>query len=394
MNDTSIKETMEQINIPEDMQKRIIHNLCQQTVEGNYRYKYKSKNFRKALLSAAAFLLILGTASIPVRAGIRYLVKQRMESIPHEELETNLEMQQNQTADADSFSRDYSQNEQLRMAELFKAYQNGTFPQGQLLLIESEDQIPEDALCYLKSTSCFYLPDRDLTDEELLEIIEFNYKRDYALTLDPEVQAVVEEQEKEQKEIRAKVQAGNGISEAEAVEIAKEWMNSFFGVSADGMEETIYLDDGRFEVPIYHITYSIRSNCYYYFSISTIDGSIMSVDRSLSSLWHSSDVTDATEEQARTQITENYQTALRFLREQLEIQDDFKTAYCLYRAEDGKMISEVLAYFFQKEDGDFYFVDFYRNTNEFCGFSYTTDEWFRQMSERENATLITLPPEG
>lgn len=391
MNGTNIKETINQVNIPEDMQKEIIRNLQKQEDLGKYKYNYKSHTFKRTLLSAAALLLIMGTISIPVQAGIRYLVKARMESIPAEEMEATLEMMQTQTVGADSFSREYSQNEKQRRAELFTAYQNGTFPHGQLLLIESEDQIPDNTLCYLKSTSCFYLPDRELTDEEILEIIEFNYKREYSLSLDPEVQAVMEEREKEQNEIKEKVQADNGITEAEAVTIAQNWMNSFFNVSPNGMEETIYLDDEMFEVPIYHITYDIQSTCYYYFSISTIDGSIMSIDISLAS-W--GDAPEITEEQATAQMSENYQTALRFLNEQLEIRDEFETVYCLYRAEDGKLISRVLSYFFQKADGDFYLVTFRCGNSEFSNYTHATAEWFKQLSERENAVLITLSPEN
>ena len=378
MNGTNIKETINQVNIPEDMQKEIIRNLQKQEDLGKYKYNYKSHTFKRTLLSAAALLLIMGTISIPVQAGIRYLVKARMESIPAEEMEATLEMMQTQTVGADSFSREYSQNEKQRRAELFTAYQNGTFPHGQLLLIESDDQIPDNTLCYL-------------TDEEILEIIEFNYKREYSLSLDPEVQAVMEEREKEQNEIKEKVQADNGITEAEAVTIAQNWMNSFFNVSPNGMEETIYLDDEMFEVPIYHITYDIQSTCYYYFSISTIDGSIMSIDISLAS-W--GDAPEITEEQAKAQMSENYQTALRFLNEQLEIRDEFETVYCLYRAEDGKLISRVLSYFFQKADGDFYLVTFRCGNSEFSNYTHATAEWFKQLSERENAVLITLSPEN
>lgn len=391
MNDTNIKETIDQVNIPEDMQEEIIQNLRRQENSGRYKYNYKSHAFKRTLLTAAALLLIVGTLSIPVQAGIRYLVKARMESIPAEEMEATLEMLQAQAVDGDSFSREYSQNEKQRWAELFRAYQNGTFPQGQLLLIESEDQIPDNTLCYLKSTSCFYLPDRELTDEEIWEIIEFNYKREYSLSLDPEVQTVMEEREKEQNEIQEKVQADEGITEAEAVTIAQNWMNSFFGVSPDGMEETIYLDDEMFEVPIYHITYSIQSNCYYYFSISTIDGSIMSIDVSSSSRLNDPDMT---EEQAKAQIYENYPNALRFLNEQVGIQDDFETIYSLYRTENGTLLSNILTYFFQKADGNFYLVAFCYGTNEFTTYAQVTSELFNQLGEQEDVIVITVSPES
>lgn len=285
---------MDQINIPEDMQKKLIKNLCRQTIEENYQYKYKKKYRAKMLLSAAAILLVIGAVSIPAQAGIRYLVKQRMESIPREEMESTLTMLSSQTINADSFSRDYSIQEKERMAELFKSYQNGTFPEGELLLLEANTEIPENVLCYEKNTGCFYLPDRSLTDEELLQIIDFNYKRDYSLTLDPQVQSEIAMQEKEQEEIKARIEKQqNSISETEAASIAQKWMDSLFGISTDGMEETIYLDKDSFDIPTYHVTYDIQSNCYYYFSISTIDGTVMSFQRNVASLLDSPPVTES-----------------------------------------------------------------------------------------------------
>ena len=71
MNETNLKNTMDQINIPEDMQKKLIKNLCRQTIEENYQYKYKKKYRAKMLLSAAAILLVIGAVSIPAQAGIR-----------------------------------------------------------------------------------------------------------------------------------------------------------------------------------------------------------------------------------------------------------------------------------------------------------------------------------
>ena len=391
MNSKNIKETMDQITISEEMQKKIIRNLCMQTVEGKYQYKYKAKNFRKLLLTAAVLLLIVGTVSIPVQAGIRYLVKQRMESIPKEEMESILTMQKDQATDADSFSRDYSQKERERMAELYKAYQNGTFPEGELLMLETDEEIPQDTLCYRKDTGRFYFPERSLTDEELLQIIDFNYKRDYSLTLDPVVQAAKAEQEKEQEEIKAKVQAESSISESDAIAIVQNWMTTFFGISTDGMEETTYLDDSSFDVPTYHITYDIRSNCYYYFSISTVDGTIMSLNVSLASWPDASDITEA---QFTPQISENYQTAQSFLRERMGINEDFANVYCLYLADAGSVTSRNFAYYFITTDQKIYRVSYICNTNEFHDYAQISYKLFQQTLERENVTSITVYPEN
>lgn len=392
MNETNLKNTMDQINIPEDMQKKLIKNLCRQTIEENYQYKYKKKYRVKMLLSAAAILLVIGVVSIPVQAGIRYLVKQRMESIPREEMESTLTMLSSQTVNVDSFSRDYSIQEKERMAELFKSYQNGTFPEGQLLLLETDMEIPENVLCYEKSTGCFYLPDRSLTDEELLQIIDFNYKRDYSLTLDPQVQSEIAIQEKEQEEIKAQIEKQqNSISEAEAASIAQKWIDSLFGISTEGMEETIYLDKDSFDIPTYHVTYDIQSNCYYYFSISTIDGTVMSFQRNVASLLDSPPVTES---QARLQITETYRTAREILKEQAGIYEDFSNVFCHYIAEDGYITSMSMAYYFITSDEKIYKISFYSGAREFYAYKQVSSEIYRQLLEREEVTVISLYPEN
>lgn len=390
MNNTNIREVMDQINISQDIQKKIIRNLCKQTIEERYQYNYKPKYVKKMLLSAAAILLVIGAVSIPVQAGIRYLVKQRMESIPQEEMENTLTMLRSQSVNADSFSRSYSSEEKERMTRLFQSYQKGTFPESELLLLEEGTEIPENTLCYEKITGCFYLPDRSLTDEELLQIIDFNYKREYSLTLDPEVQSEMAMQEKKQAEIKAQIQnQQSSISETEAALSAQKWMDSLLGLSTDGMEETIYLDDDSFDIPTYHITYDIQSNCYYYFSISTTDGTVLSFQRNTVALL---ELPAITESQAQLQIAENYQTAQTILSRQAGIHEDFTNVSCLYIAEDGYIASRSLAYYFVTSSEKIYKVSFYSGTNEFFNYKQVSPEAYRQAREREEVTILSLSP--
>ncbi len=391
MEDMQLKEAIEQINISEAVQQEMIQNLRRQEEQGRYRYHHKPHSIKRSLPAVAAILLAVGIVSIPVQAGIRYLIKERMESIPKEEMEETLEMQKEQTNGADLFSREYSPNEKQRMEALFRDYQNGIFPERQLLIVEEEEQVTEDTLCYLESTGCFYLPDRELTDEEILEIIEFNYKREYALTLDPEVQAVIENHEKEQNEIKTQVQAGGGISEAEAVAVAQEWMNTFFGVSTDGMEEIIYLDEEWFDVPTYHITYEIQSVCYYYFSISTVDGSIMYISVSIPSMRNTPRLT---EEQAKERTPQGRRDAQRFLEEQLGIHEEYKAVYAFYIAENGELLSSDITYFFEKTDGNFDQVAFYYDTNGLSGYTCITRELFEQQKGWEGAVVVPVDLEN
>ena len=90
---------------------------------------------------------------------------------------------------ADRFNREYTKEEENRKEALRKEYENGRFPEGTLTLVKSAGQaVDSDQLVYARDTSCFYLPERALTDEELLQILDFNSKRDFALEQNLNVQ--------------------------------------------------------------------------------------------------------------------------------------------------------------------------------------------------------------
>jgi len=165
MNRLKLKETMDQIHMKEEMQKEIIMKVKRQTD----RRAFGKKRLHQAAAAAAAFVLIAG-AVIPSQAAIRYFVKDRLENIPKQELEAVNQMVQGQNnAEADSFSREYSKEEIKRMQQMQEAYQNGRFPQQTITFTDSVGQIPDDSLSYDPDTGFLYLPDRTLTDEELLQ---------------------------------------------------------------------------------------------------------------------------------------------------------------------------------------------------------------------------------
>ena len=117
MNSLKLKETINQIQIGECMQKEIIWN-----VENQVKSRQKKiSRMKKAAVTAAVFALVVG-AAIPIRAGIRYLVSDRMENIPDQELEQVRQMiQEQEDIEADSFTREYSKEERTRIQQLEEA---------------------------------------------------------------------------------------------------------------------------------------------------------------------------------------------------------------------------------------------------------------------------------
>ena len=128
--------------------------------------------------------------------------------------------------------RAYYDKEKERMADLQQYYQDETAkPEKMIQEVDSADDVTEGTLCYIVSTGEYYLPDRELTDEELLEIIDCNFR--IALDTNHKTQAEWDEITlKERAELEAKVKAAGGISEEKAVEIAQKAMETDLGEKA------------------------------------------------------------------------------------------------------------------------------------------------------------------
>lgn len=378
---------MEHINITEQMQEDIITNVHQQTKSS----RHKRPRWERRAASAAAILLAVGIVSIPVRAGIRYLVRARMEQIPQEELTDTAEMIEEQNLDADGFSRAYTDQEQARMGELFKAYQNGTFPSGELLLVPDENQIFSDTLCYTEDTGTFYLPDREMTDEELLQIIDFNCKREYSLEQSDEVQAAKAERAEKEAEQKALVEAGGGITEAEAFQIAKEQLKAILDADTDGMEEYICLDSDEFGVPTYCVTFSIPSRSYYHICINAADQTILGLSQNDESWPDGNTVQPMEESQALDELEALYGDAQDFLRNKLKITDTFETVFALYTVTDGYMDPNQMNFVFLLPDGTAHRLDYYCGVDDFMSYRLTTEEqcmnYINSSAERKTIPL-------
>ena len=187
-------------------------------------------------------------------------------------------VQDQNNAEADSFSRDYSKEEIKRMHQLQEAYQNGRFPQQTITFTDSVGQIPDDLLRYDPDTSFFYLPDRMLTDEELLQIIDFNYTRDYAVSQGTAAQEARKEWEEKEEGLKAKVQKEGWITEKEALQAAEVYLQTEFGVSAEGMIADVFLDEPKTGLFIYHVGYQTEDDISIYaygIDLNAEDGSLV-----------------------------------------------------------------------------------------------------------------------
>ncbi len=238
MNGYDVKEVMDQVHISSEMQEEIIMNIQDQMKSGNSR----TWNLRRMAMAAAAFIVMAGVVSFPVRAFVTSVVKERMESIPEVEVQEINDTVQSKPTEADEFSREYSDGEKERMRALWQAYKDGEFPENVLAQVENAEDAPEGRVCYVKSTGVFKLPAQEMTDEEILEIIDFQHKMSYAVSESPAAQEARAEKQAEEKQWRERVEAAGGISEEEAIEIARKQMEDELGERAEGKEILKYQD--------------------------------------------------------------------------------------------------------------------------------------------------------
>lgn len=168
----SLNTTVE--NILEGLKPENADNKNADGKRANQTVRYYG--FRRIVIPAAACLLL---TSVTVTASGLY--RARMESMNHEKLETYFSGLQEADVAADSYSRPLTDGEKNRLEELRQAYlEEGYFPKKELTMLDSPEKYKKGVAFYA-ARSTFFLPEEEMTDEELLELIDFREKRDYSL---------------------------------------------------------------------------------------------------------------------------------------------------------------------------------------------------------------------
>ena len=186
--------------------------------------------FRRIVIPAAACLLL---ASVTVTASGLY--RARMESMNHEKLEEYFAQLQEANVSADTYSRPMTENETARLEELRQAYlEQGYFPKKELSLIDNSEKYKKGVAFYAER-STFFLPEKELTDEQLLELIDFKEKREYSLAKISEVieagsyEDVKTEPEKDAAQQGRAAQQGTSGTVLGADTATQEWQIAYEG---------------------------------------------------------------------------------------------------------------------------------------------------------------------
>lgn len=340
-------------------------------------------SWSKRLTAAAAVVAAVLVMAVPVRALVASLVQERMEKMPEEERTEFVEQVKEQQTEAGSYSRAYTEAEKARYAALAEQYRKGVFPEGSLVQVQDDQEASEYELCFISSTGTFSLPERELTDEELLEIIDFILKREYAYTQyyeEEHRQEIEQEKKQEREKIADNIESG-GITRETAVETATAALHEIYGVTGEGMDFNCYYSEGeeggRFKEACYSVNWTdIIVHKYYYFMVSARDGRIV---------WMSMSSADAVDldlgiEQAREMIPELQKQAVRFVEDTLG--ETYEDVYVSYLERDNGTAHRSVGFYFQREDGGARCVKYYWD-GTFEGYEERSLPDVRDGDERE-----------
>lgn len=177
---------------------------------------------------AAVIALCVVSLSLSIGAGAAInLYIQRMNFLNEEEMLTYNSEVQNTDKEADSFSRQLSKLERDKMLEFREEYETeGRFPTKEILKVQKKSEVVHGELCFCVENSTFYLPKQELTDDELLQIIDFMEKRDYSVRKKNSVSELPSSENEK-------------VSEDEAVEFAKKILADVYNLDITYADEEI-----------------------------------------------------------------------------------------------------------------------------------------------------------
>lgn len=364
------------LEMSDDMQKTLIQNCRKKKHAGDALFRYSK------IIAFALGVVIFGVFGITGYACVNF-VQQRMESMPAEEVEERNNEIQSSDVKADTYSREFSDTEKERYKELLLSYQNGVFPEGEIERVEVLEAATKDKIYYVISSGTFLLPDRELTDEEMLEYIDYLHKTNYSLGQSDEALEIQKEKESEQADISSKITENNGITEAEAITSTRKIMQEWFKLSTDGYECTHYAYEEEVGVKLgYRVNYSMvgvgDNNDFYYFSFNAENGDVIEVDHSGGMMTYEENIS---EKDITASISTLEQEAEEYLLDVIGMQNEKYDVYYKYIVSNNdKIVTNSITFLFAVDENEVYQIDWLYDVHEFSKYKLTTlqsckDSW-------------------
>ncbi|MDE5909195.1 MAG: hypothetical protein K2H52_10720 [Lachnospiraceae bacterium] len=349
-----------------------------------------------AVCGAAALVLI----SIPVSAKISDYVKDRMEQMSSAEQEQYItandssKMTKEHDTEALRYSRELTADEENRYRALWDKYRNeGLFPEGELTLT---DRLEADAAItapvYETYNREIFLPDRALTDEELLQMIDFSEKSAYAVSQTKEAQESIQAQ---QEFNRNPYPDETDLSEDEAISKAITFFHEMYGVDCSQMETSCdyWMGFGFGEYGDYEITFKESDTCSYCVNINSATGILSQLFIIKDGIdYHAPFRTPAKADE--TFLRSNYENAKKLITSAFNSDVTVTKATCGYSVNaNGETETGCAYYFFGLSNNTVYGIQYHIDSDYF-GYIYQLSDqgWEQGGTPEPGFQILELEP--
>lgn len=338
------KKIVREIEIKDEMKDELLRQCKRNKHVPNLLFRYS-----KAAAAAAAVVICLA-GSVTVYAAVN-AYQARLDAMDDKEITEHYDFAQIGTPDADSWSRPLTQSERERMDELKSIFEQGErFPEGEIGTTGEEGDFYYEA-----DIRMFHLPEEELTDEQLLEILDLWAKLDYSLQKKNEELGITAEDAEPYSGTVEKTE-----DDHPAYVRAKEVMESILGKDISTMETEVRFWEKVTESS--NDSYTVRfedETITYQVMFKVYDGVMDTVPYGIE-CWKDKEMPQAgapTEEQ----VEHIYQKAKTILKDSIGVEGTIVAGTCLYYEQDSPYIMEVVI---EMENGDRYLMEFAISTEK------------------------------
>lgn len=348
---------------------------------------------------AACVLFAAVVVTVPVAAKVNNMVAERMASMSEKEQKVYARMldSENYTREHDTdamrYSRELSSDEYMRMDFLMQRYEEeGVFPEGQMQIVDRLEEKMEMTYPVFEIWNReIYLPERELTDDELLQIIDVMQKSRYTVENSEVSKKTINAQQEFIKNPNPTV---NDISEEEAVAKASACLEGMCGVDASSMNETVefvmgcYLDEG--EYGDYAVTFKGNDDWSYEIDLKGETGVPTEIWIRKGDVSYASKVSGQTWEVREDRINSAYESTKEKLFAMLDSDMEIVRSTCEFSTDkDGNITEGVLNFLFESENGYTYSFR-YMIEEDMIGHYFITenDSLSRHISNEETGYVV------
>lgn len=323
-------------------------------IEEDEKVCYTNWKKNKVLVGMCA-LLICVVLSVPVKAAVDYVQERMIQMTDTEKEEIYEEVQNSAGEEAIVYSRDFTEQEEERYDDLLKQYEDfGKVPSSELEKINGISDKEVESLLYDAKNRILYLPERELSDEELLEIIDYYHKADYAL----QESSQTKEYKAEQKSNEDVQPLSGEMAEEKAIEKGKKFIHSAFQINTDDTIISVeYIPgDNDYVENAYGVDFGTSQGEHYVVTMNAATENLQDITFYEN---EEMDVVNSYYQQSasfdRNVVREKYEIAKQKFMEIFGSDMKFVKTTCEYQiTEDNTLPTGNVQYFFILENGDAY----------------------------------------